>query len=94
MATNVIDDREHSRFVLDLDGETAGLIEYRRDAPGEIVLIHTIVAKEHQGEGLGGVLVRGALDQLRAEGVSVVPKCSYAAGWIAKHPDYQDLVKA
>jgi predicted GNAT family acetyltransferase len=36
--------------------------------------------------------VRGALDDVRAKGGSVVPKCSFVRGWIEKHPDYADLV--
>jgi predicted GNAT family acetyltransferase len=36
--------------------------------------------------------VRAALDDVRAKGGSVVPKCSFVRGWIERHPDYADLV--
>ena len=42
--------------------------------------------------GLGSTLVRGALDDVRSRGGSVVPRCSFVRGWIDRHPDYADLV--
>ena len=46
------------------------------------------------GHGLGGTLVRGALDDVRARGGSVVPLCPFVRGWIDRHPEYQDLLSA
>ncbi|MFC7573610.1 GNAT family N-acetyltransferase [Klenkia terrae] len=43
--------------------------------------------------GLGGTLVRAALDDVRAAGGTVVPQCPFVAGWIARHPEYRDLVE-
>jgi hypothetical protein len=33
-----------------------------------------------------------ALEQIRAEGLSVDPQCSYMADFIDKHPEYADLI--
>ena len=46
------------------------------------------------GQGLGGVLVRAALDRARERGLAVLPQCPFVRGWIAKHPDYADLVRS
>jgi len=38
--------------------------------------------------------VQGALDQVRASGLKLIPQCPFVKAWIEKHPDYQDLVTA
>jgi predicted GNAT family acetyltransferase len=43
-------------------------------------------------KGLGSTLVKGALDDVRANGRSVVAKCSFVRGYIDKHEEYADLV--
>lgn len=82
---------EQDRFEVLVDGEVAGVIDYRRDGD-TWVLPHTEVKPAYEGQGLAGELVRAALDQARAEGLTVDPQCPYVARWIQRHPDYQDLV--
>lgn len=92
MATEVVQDAPQNRFQLLLDGEYVGETDYilRDDT---IVFTHTEVDPAHQGSGLASELVRGALNLVRAEtDLRVVAKCPYMAAWIAKHPDYQDLL--
>lgn len=40
------------------------------------------------------MLVRGALDQIRASGKTVIPTCAFTAAYIRRHPEYTDLVDA
>ena len=49
------------RYELRVDGELVGEIGYRRQ-PGSVVLVHTEIEPSLEGQGLGGVLVRGALE--------------------------------
>lgn len=44
--------------------------------------------------GLGTEIVRGAVDDLRARGLKVVPVCPLVAAFIRRHPEYADLVTA
>ncbi len=55
-------------------------------------LIHTEVPAESGGRGIGGELVRQALEHVREIGVQVSPLCPFTAAWIARHPEYADLV--
>ena len=89
--TEVVDVPSRSRFEVLVDGEPAGLAAYRlrEDA---IVFLHTEIGDEYEGKGLGGVLVRAALDSARERGLRVVPSCPFVRGWIERHPDYADLV--
>src|SRR5690606_17493780 len=53
---------------------------------------HTVVETAAEGRGVGSALARTALDAARAEGLRVVPQCPFIAAYIARHPDYADLV--
>ena len=48
---------------------------------------HTIVPPELEGQGVGGALVREAVAYAKAEGLTVQPSCSFARGWLERHPD-------
>ena len=78
------------RFELVADGQVAEL-SYHRDSK-TISLDHTYVPAPIEGQGVAAKLTRTALDYARAEGLRVVPACSYVAAYIRNNPEYQDLV--
>ncbi len=86
----VIDDRAAGRFEIAVDGQTA-FAAYRREQD-RVIFTHTIVPTALGGRGVGSHLVQGALDRVRAEGLTVVPECSFVADYIERHPDYRDLL--
>ena len=93
MSATVTDVPGSSRYELRLGDEVAGVATYTRS--GDVVDVqHTEIDPSHEGEGLGGTLARGLLDDLRARGLKVQPSCPFLEGWIEKHPDYRDLVAA
>ena len=81
----VTDNQAESRFELWADGRLAELL-YRRNG-NRLVLIHTEVPVEFEGRGLGGALVMAAVDSAKREGMTVVPLCPFARGWLQRHPD-------
>ncbi|WP_407345442.1 GNAT family N-acetyltransferase [Pengzhenrongella phosphoraccumulans] len=93
---DVQDVPDQHRYEARIDGDLAGFIEYRGFEHGgagvQVVLFHTEVDPAFGGKGVGSVLARGALDDLRARGARVIPECTFVAGWIAKHEEYADLV--
>jgi predicted GNAT family acetyltransferase len=92
MAVEVRDNQDESRYEARLDGELAGFSEYRLTGD-RITFVHTEVDERFEGHGVGGAIARGALDDARERGLSVVPLCPFIAGYIAKHQDdYLDLV--
>ena len=86
-----VNNEAESRFELDVDGKLA-VSEYRK-RPGKIIFTHTEVPLELEGQGIGNVLARSALDYARSEGLRVVPHCQFIAAFIKRHPEYQDLVE-
>ena len=87
----VTDNAGASRFELHLDGELVGFAEYL-PAGDSVIIAHTEIADGHEGEGLGGVLVREALERIRASGKTVIPTCPFTAAYIGRHPEFVDLV--
>ncbi len=41
---------------------------------------------------LASLIVRTALDYARAQKLKVMPLCPFTAGFIHRHPEYQDLL--
>jgi predicted GNAT family acetyltransferase len=85
------DDPEAGRLRIFVDGRRAGYAAYRR-RPGTIAYTHTEIEPEFEGKGLGGKLVREALDRARAEGLGVLPFCPFVREYIERHPNQLDLV--
>ncbi len=72
-------------------GDGTAFVEYRR-AGDRIALLHTEVPEALSGQGVGSKLVRGTLDALRGEGTKVVPRCEFVAAYVARYPEYRDLL--
>lgn len=66
---------------------------YYKIADGVITFIHTEVPPELGGKGVGSALVKGALDQVRADGLTVIAECPFVKAYIDKHGEYADLLK-
>ena len=89
-AGTIVDNRARHRFELVVDGETA-IAVYRRDGD-RIRFTHTEVPPAIEGRGVGKALVGGALDQVRAQGLRVVPLCPFVRHYIETHPETRDLL--
>jgi len=79
-----------SRFEITIDAHLAKLDYRLRD--GVLVLIHTEVPSALEGRGLAGSLVQAALAFARESGLKVEPRCAYAAAYMQRHPETQDLL--
>ncbi|HEV7328146.1 MAG TPA: GNAT family N-acetyltransferase [Bosea sp. (in: a-proteobacteria)] len=90
MDTGVVDRPDQNRFELDIDGELA-LAYYKLD-DDRVVLTHTEVPQALSGQGIGSRLAKGVFEQIRASGRKVVPRCSFMAGWVSRHKEYDDIV--
>ena len=87
----VVNNPEKSRYELHVEGEVVGVADYSV-VGDQVILPHTEIDRRRRGHGLGAVLVRGALEDVRATGRTVVPSCWYVAQYIDQHPDFGDLV--
>ena len=87
----VADRPAQGRYEIRVDGELAGVAQYRA-RPGRIALVHTEVEDKFEGQGLGGRLIRFALDDARSRSLEVLPVCPFVRSYIQQHPEYVDLV--
>lgn len=90
MSVDVIDVPEHHQFEAVLDGEVVGFAAYQK-TDELIVFTHTEVDSSLEGQGVGGALIRDALDHVRELGLRVLPICPFVQAWMLRHPDYTDL---
>jgi predicted GNAT family acetyltransferase len=82
----VVDNPDELRYELRLDDRLAGQIRYTIREDGTVVLVHTDVDPSLEGQGLGNVLVQGALDDLRERGADYVPLCPFVRTYLQRHP--------
>ncbi len=90
--TKVTHDTTAERYLITVDGRDAGYADYIQ-GNGVRDFHHTVIDPEFRGQGLSKPLIQAALDDTRAAGDKVRPLCSAVAGFIEKHPEYQDLVQ-
>jgi uncharacterized protein len=75
------------RYQAMVDGLTAELT-YRLQGH-RMVITHTVVPPAIEGRGIGSALVRAAVQDAIARDLTIVPLCSFVAGWLDRHPEVQ-----
>lgn len=91
MKTEVRNNSQAGRYELIIDGDVAGYADYR--VHDDLVIFpHTVIASERRGQGLGDILVAGALEDVRSSGRGVVASCWFVAEFIQSRSEYQDLL--
>ena len=79
------------RYELREDGAVLGFAQYLPAGPS-VIIAHSEIDAGRKGEGLGSELIRGMLEQIRADGTTVIPNCPFTAAFISRHPEFVPLV--
>ncbi len=94
MDDHVTDNTEQQRYEMPLDGglgRELAFVAYRRT--GDVLALnHAEVPAALEGQGIGGRLVKATLDDIRARGLKVEPRCSFVRAYMRRHREYDDLV--
>ena len=85
MTASVRDNKDRSRFELDLGNELA-FANYRL-TPAAVIITHTETPRALRGRGIASELVRGALDLIRRDGKKVIAGCGFVADYLDRHPE-------
>ena len=89
---NVVrDNKQEQQFEMALGAGKTAFIRYAEAGEGVVELTHTEVPEEFEGKGIGGRLVKGTFEILRAENMRMVPSCPFIAAYVQRHPEYQSL---
>lgn len=78
-------------FVLDPEGKTIAEITFPI-SNGIATIDHTFVDSSLRGQGVAGMLVSSAVEQIRSAGLKAHPTCSYAVKWFSEHPEHSDIL--
>lgn len=90
-ALDIVHDQSSRRFRANLQGFEACLMYRLRGQ--EIDLYHTYVPEAFRGRGVAEKLCRAAFEYAKANGLRVLPSCSYISGaYLKRHTEYQSLV--
>ena len=81
-----------SRLVSELQDSGRCQRKKSKPADGVIVLTHTEVPRELAGRGIGSRLVEKALADIDRQGLRLIPRCSFVAGYIRKNPRWERIV--
>jgi predicted GNAT family acetyltransferase len=86
----MIDNKAQSRF----EHEENGLLAWAtyRIHDGQYQIPHVEADPPLRGTGAAGRLMQEIVDHARAEKLVIVPRCSYARAWFARHSEAQDVL--
>lgn len=82
---------EAGQFVVGLREEEA-VLTYHLEPSGAMNILSTVVPGAARGDGVGGQLVRAALEWAQETGRPVIPTCWFVGSWVAQHPEFQALL--
>ena len=89
-----IEDRpDERRYVALLGDQLVGWVDYGR-VGSRLVALHTEVPPEFGGRGIATKLVRRVLDDARAAGWTITPRCPLFAAHFQRHPEDADILAA
>ena len=90
MDYQLIDNKENNKYEFHVNGFNPK-IQYRKTG-GKIFLTHTEVPVELQGKGIGNLLIKEVLEDIRQKELKLVSICPFVAAYIKRHPEWSFLV--
>ncbi len=91
MSLTVRNNIAERRFEAQVDDYVA-FLEYRLDGK-QITFVHTEVPQQLGGQGVGGGIVKAALEFAKNNALKVVPECPFVAHYIEGHQEYCHIVQ-
>jgi predicted GNAT family acetyltransferase len=89
-ATVTNDDRRR-RYEALVGERLAGFVDYQETSE-LVVLTHTEVDPSFEGQGIGSLLARAALDDVRERQLKALVVCPFIIGWLRRHHEYVDVL--
>lgn len=91
MAIEIQHDEDRGRFYAEVEGGEARL-DYERKGDGVVDFRSTYVPDQARGEGVAARIVTRGFEWARANGLRVVPTCSYVQAFVERHPEYDESI--
>jgi len=87
----IINDKQGSRFVLDVNGQEVYVL-YAEDKE-TIDLYSTYTPTKLRGQGLAEKVVLAAFEYARKQNLKVIPGCWYVKKFLERHTEFHALIK-
>ena len=84
------DNTENKRYELEIDGQIA-FAKYAKDSQ-VVTIFHVETPPQLRGGGVAGKLMEQVVKEARAGGLKIKPECGYAALWMRRHPENNDIL--
>jgi len=78
-------------FVLDDKDRKIAVMTYIMTDDKTMLIEHTIVEEQLEGQGIGRKLVDAGVKYARENGLKIIPQCPYANSVFKKTPEYADV---
>lgn len=88
---DVINDDERGRWIAALGAEAIGELTYRF-VGGRVVLLSTWVSHAYRNHGVATELISRVLDEIRPSGKKITIICPVVGEFIARNPQFLDLI--
>ena len=82
--SDILHQADQQQFVCTVDGKLSRLAYRRLDAT-TVDAYSTQVPSELRGQGIADKLARSFYDWAQAQGLTIVPSCSYIDVWLRRH---------
>ena len=91
MANELVDNPAMHRFELPLGDDELAAAYYRLEGE-RLVIIHSEVPFHLSGQGIGSGLARAVFEEARRRRIKLVIRCPFFSAFLARHPEYSELV--
>ncbi|GMQ29605.1 GNAT family N-acetyltransferase [Algoriphagus confluentis] len=79
-------------FFLQMEGQKKAEMVYVMAGPNKMIIEHTEVDEDLQGQGVGLQLLKQLVDWVRKEEIKVIPLCPFAKATFARHAELRDVL--
>jgi predicted GNAT family acetyltransferase len=87
-----IDDNKEGKIVVEVEGNEAGFIKYKRLENGNIDAYSTFVKDEYRDKRLGIPLFDKLIEFAKEQGIKIYPTCPFIVKMFARMPELSDLL--
>jgi uncharacterized protein len=91
MDVTIENNLEKNRYEVKRDSKVIGFADYRKIGTS-LMFSHTEVNEDLEGQGIGTQLIRFALEDTRAQGMTAIPMCPFVKVFIQRHKDFIEVV--
>jgi hypothetical protein len=86
-------DEARKRYELRRGDTAIGFAEFTRVGSDTVMFSHSEVDPAYEGQGHGSRLAREVLEDVKRQGLQVIPMCPFIAAYLRRHPELIDIVR-